>query len=114
MGDRNEVDYGNAINDINPDNIESVTVLKGPSAAALYGSRGGNGVILITTKKGKKGDGLGISFSTSNVFEKPVEYLKFHYKYGNGERNDQLDAGLAYWGGPELDKGLMAPQLEQS
>ncbi len=111
MGDRNEVDYGNAINDLNPDNIESVSVLKGPSAAALYGSRGGNGVILITTKKGKKGDGLGISFSTSNVFEKPVEYLKFHYKYANGERNDQLDEGSAYWGGPALDQGLMAQQF---
>jgi TonB-linked SusC/RagA family outer membrane protein len=110
MGDRNEVDYGNAINDLNPDNIESVTVLKGPSAAALYGSRGGNGVILVTTKKGKKGDGLGISFTTSNVFEKPVEYLNFHYKYGNGERNAQLDEGSAYWGGPELDKGLTAVQ----
>jgi TonB-linked SusC/RagA family outer membrane protein len=111
MGDRNEVDYGNAINDLNPDNIESVSVLKGPSAAALYGSRGGNGVILITTKKGKRGDGLGISFSTSNVFEKPVEYLKFHYKYSNGERNDQLDEGSAYWAGPELDKGLTAAQF---
>jgi TonB-linked SusC/RagA family outer membrane protein len=110
MGDRNEVDYGNAINDLNPDNVESVSVLKGPAAAALYGSRAGNGVILITTKKGKKGDGLGISFSTSNIFEKPVEFLKFHYKYGTGERNSQLDEGSAYWGGPELDKGLTAEQ----
>ncbi len=110
MGDRNEVDYGNAINDLNPDNVESISVLKGPAAAALYGSRAGNGVILVTTKKGKKGDGLGISFSTSNIFEKPVEFLKFHYKYANGERNDQLDEGSAYWGGPELDKGLTAEQ----
>ncbi len=110
MGDRNEVDYGNAINDLNPDNVESVTVLKGPSAAALYGSRAGNGVILITTKKGKTGEGLGISFSTSNIFEKPVEFVKFHYAYGNGQRNNQLDEGSAYWGGPELDKGLTAAQ----
>ena len=110
MGDRNEVDYGNAINDINPDNVESISVLKGPAAAALYGSRAGNGVILITTKKGKKGDGLGLSFSTSNIFEKPVEFLKFHYKYGTGERNGQLDEGSAYWGGPELDRGLTAEQ----
>lgn len=110
MGDRNEVDYGNAISDINPDNIESISVLKGPSAAALYGSRAGNGVILITTKKGKKGQGLGLSFSTSNVFEKPVEFLKFHYKYGNGERNAQLDEGSAYWAGPELDRGITAIQ----
>ena len=110
MGDRNEVDYGNAINDINPDNVESISVLKGPAAAALYGSRAGNGVILITTKKGKKGEGLGISFATSNIFENPVEFLNFHYKYGNGERASQLDEGSAYWAGPELDKGNEAVQ----
>src|SRR5690606_6163183 len=83
-GDRNEVDYGNVISDINPENIESVSILKGPSAAALYGSRAGNGVILITTKSGKKGEGLGISFSTSNVIETPYRYLDLHYKYANG------------------------------
>jgi TonB-dependent SusC/RagA subfamily outer membrane receptor len=49
------VDYGNMANDINPDDIESVSVLKGPTAAALYGSRAANGVILITTKKAKAG-----------------------------------------------------------
>jgi len=54
VGNDNRVDYGNAISDINPDNIESVSVLKGPSAAALYGSRAGNGVVLITTKSGSK------------------------------------------------------------
>lgn len=105
-GDRNEIDYGNAITDLNPDNIESVSVLKGPSAAALYGSRAGNGVILITTKKGKKGQGLGVNFSTSNVFERPVEFLKFHYRFANGERVGQLDEGSAYWSGPELNKGI--------
>ncbi len=110
MGDRNEVDYGNAITDLNPDDIASVSVLKGPSAAALYGSRAGNGVILITTKSGKKGQPLGISFSTSNVFEKPVEYLDFHYRYGNGERNNTFDEGSAYWAGPQLDVGNLAPQ----
>src|SRR5690606_26017818 len=68
MGDRNQVDYGNPISDLSPDDIEDMTVLKGPSAAALYGSRAGNGVILITTKKGKKGEAMRVSFSTSNVF----------------------------------------------
>jgi TonB-linked SusC/RagA family outer membrane protein len=110
MGDRNNVDYGNAISDINPDDIESVSVLKGPSAAALYGSRAGNGVILITTKSGKKGRGFGVSFSTSNVFEKPYEYLNFHYKYANGNRNATLNETSAYWAGPELDKGIKAVQ----
>jgi len=56
-GDRdNYVDFGNRGNDINPDDVESVTVLKGPAATTLYGSRGGSGVILITTKKGKKAE----------------------------------------------------------
>lgn len=110
QGDRNEVDYGNIISDINPEDIESVSVLKGPSAAALYGSRAGNGVILITTKSGKEGEGLGISFSTSNVVERPYRYLDLHYRYANGNRQDRYDEGSAYWGGPELDKGILAPQ----
>lgn len=104
-GSGNKVDYGNAISDINPDDIESMSILKGPSAAALYGSRAGNGVILITTKSGKKGKGLGVSFSTSNVFEKPYRFLDLHYKYANGERNFQLDESSAYWGGIPLDQG---------
>jgi len=58
VGRDNRVDYGNAISDINTDDIESMTVLKGASAAALYGSRAGNGVVLITTKSGKSRQGL--------------------------------------------------------
>lgn len=110
MGDRNVVDYGNAIADLNPEDIENITVLKGPSAAALYGSRAGNGVILITTKKGKKGKGLGIIFSTSNVAETPYRFLDYHYRYGSGDRNARLDERSLYWGGPELDAGNVAVQ----
>ena len=109
-GSRNQVDYGNAISDINPDDIESVSVLKGPSAAALYGSRAGNGVILITTKSGKGKRKLGVSVSTNNVFERPVKLLDFHYRYGSGQRNPVLDEGSAYWGGPQLDVGNRAVQ----
>jgi TonB-linked SusC/RagA family outer membrane protein len=111
MGDRNNVDYGNAISDLNPDDIENISVLKGPSAAALYGSRAGNGVIMITTKSGKKGKGLGVTFSTSNVFETPYRFLDLHYKYANGSRpSTGLNQSSAYWGGPELDKGNTAVQ----
>ena len=60
------VDYGTGISDINPDDIESVSVLKGPNAAALYGSRAANGVIMITTKKGTNRKGLGVSFSSTD------------------------------------------------
>nr|WP_293840900.1 SusC/RagA family TonB-linked outer membrane protein [uncultured Arsenicibacter sp.] len=110
MGDRNNVDYGNTIADLNPEDIDQITVLKGPSAAALYGSRAGNGVILITTRKGKKGKGLGITFSTSNVFEKPYRFLDLHYKYASGDRNNRLDESSMYWGGPALDAGNLAVQ----
>ncbi|CAN5878782.1 SusC/RagA family TonB-linked outer membrane protein [soil metagenome] len=110
MGDRNEVDYGNAISDLNPEDIASISVLKGPSAAALYGSRAGNGVVLITTKKGQKGQGMNIAFSTSNVFERPMRYLNFHYQHASGNRVALLDERSAYWSGPQLDVGNTAVQ----
>ncbi|OOG77121.1 SusC/RagA family TonB-linked outer membrane protein [Algoriphagus sp. A40] len=110
MGDRNQVDYGNPIADLSPDDIEDMTVLKGPSAAALYGSRAGNGVILITTKKGKKGEAMRVNFSTSNVFETPYRFLDMHYQYANGSRTDLLDERSAYWSGPKLDVGNKAVQ----
>lgn len=104
-GSGNQVDYGNAISDINPDDIESINILKGPSAAALYGTRAGNGVVIITTKSGARNKDLGVSFSTSNVFERPTRLLDFHYRYANGERNGTFTEGSAYWGGPNLDEG---------
>ena len=61
-------DYGNAAMDINPDDIESISVLKGAAATAIYGSRGSNGVVLITTKKGKNRDGIGITFNSGVTF----------------------------------------------
>ena len=61
-GNDNDVDFGNAISDINPNDIASVSILKGPSAAALYGSRAGNGVVLITTKSGKTFQGFRCHF----------------------------------------------------
>ena len=76
------LDMGSGIADLNPDDIESISVLKGASAAALYGSRAGNGVILITTKKGASQPGLGITFSSSvgveSVFTHP-KYRPFTY-----------------------------------
>ena len=108
------VDYGGGISDLNADDIASVSVLKGPSAAALYGNRGGNGVILITTKSGKKSDGLGISFSSSNVFETPYKFFEKSNRFANGSRpnpaTSQIDETSSGWVGPELDKGLTAVQ----
>jgi len=77
-------DWGNSSADINPDDIESMTVLKGANAAALYGSRAANGVILITTKKGAKRKGIGVSI-TSGVSISTVAVLpEYQNEYGGG------------------------------
>jgi len=77
-------DKGDALSDINPDDVESMSVLKGAGAAAVYGSRGANGVILITTKKGSKRKGIGISFNSSFMAENPMKYPTFQNEYGQG------------------------------
>jgi len=77
-------DMGDALSDINPEDIESMSVLKGAGAAAAYGSRGANGVILITTKKGTKRKGLGVSFNSSYIMESPSVYPRLQNKYGQG------------------------------
>lgn len=84
FGNDNRVDYGNAISDLNSDDIESVSVLKGPSAAALYGSRAGNGVVLITTKSGQKNKGIKVEFSTNNVFDMPYKYFPVQKNFATG------------------------------
>ncbi len=83
-----ETDFGNGAQDINPDDIESMSVLKGPNATALYGSRGANGVILITTKTGKRSQGLGISFTNNTTFESVLRLPQWQDEYGQGANND--------------------------
>jgi TonB-linked SusC/RagA family outer membrane protein len=77
-------DFGNAAMDIDPNNIESVSVLKGGSAAALYGSRAANGVILITTKKGSKKKGIGVNISSAVTFDQVAIMPKYQNEYGQG------------------------------
>lgn len=77
-------DYGNAIQDLNPDDIESVSVLKGQAAAALYGSRAANGAIVIETKKGGRRKGLGVSFRTGVTFEEIAFMPAYQNDYGGG------------------------------
>ncbi len=84
QGEYGSFDGGNGISDINPDDIETLTVLKGPAAAALYGTRGGNGVILVTTKKGAARKGLGIKYSTNYVIDNPLLYTDNQSEYGQG------------------------------
>ena len=79
------IDWGNAASDIDPNNVESITVLKGANASALYGSRASNGVIIITTKKGIKGaKKLGVDINSSVVFDQPAYFPKLQNEYGGG------------------------------
>ena len=95
------IDYGNGLSDINSEDIESVSVLKGPSASALYGSRAGNGVILITTKSGRIQKGLGITvsstFGTESIFTRP----KMQDDYAQGDQNG-FDPMLSTSWGPKI------------
>lgn len=114
------VDYGNGAASINPDDIENVSVLKGPSAAALYGSRGANGVILITTKSGKGAKGIGVSVNSNTAFDTPFRLPEWQNEYGQGNKglfsfvdgtgkgvNDGVDES---WG-PKMD-GRLLPQFD--
>jgi len=99
-------DGGDGISSINPDDIESVRVLKGGAATALYGSRGGNGVILIITKGGTKSQGFGVEVSSSVTFDQlDTSILDFQTTYGQGTRArvpanqaEAFDLGNSAWG----------------
>lgn len=83
--DNMPADYGSNVNDLNPEDIESVTVLKGPGASALYGQRGANGAIIITTKSGsKKGGRMGVTFNSNASLEQPNRWPDLQYQYGQG------------------------------
>lgn len=98
-------DTGDGLNSINPDDIESMTVLKGGTAAALYGSRAGNGVILITTKSGKGSKGIGVEYNGTYTFEKVRDLTDWQYEYGSGTqgvkpttKDEALANGAVSWG----------------
>jgi TonB-linked SusC/RagA family outer membrane protein len=112
-------DLPNGVASINPDDIESVTVLKGPNAAALYGIRAAQGVILITTKKGKNNDNLGVSINSNITFSTPLVLPDFQNSYGqtygtpgvnffqftDGSSGTTPDGTDESWGAP-LDRGF--------
>lgn len=114
-----EIDFGNGAMEINPDDVESVSVLKGPSAAALYGTRAANGVILITTKDGSGKKGIGVSFNSTNSVETAFRLPQFQNSYGQGNSGnfefvDGLGGGtndnISYSWGPRTD-GRLIPQF---
>ena len=78
------IDFGNGAQIVNSFDIENISVLKGPAAAALYGSRAANGVIYITTKTGKNNDGWGVSVNSNTVLETPLKLPNFQDQFGNG------------------------------
>ncbi|MFV5691417.1 SusC/RagA family TonB-linked outer membrane protein [Flavobacterium sp. LT1R49] len=84
MGQDSPIDYGNGISDLNLDDIESVTVLKGAGATALYGNRAANGALIITTKSGKKAKGFGITYNSGVTFDVIQRWPDYQYKYGQG------------------------------
>lgn len=111
----NYVDYGNRFNDLNPDDIESLTLLKGPAATSLYGSRGASGVLLVTTKKGGAEDGsMKIDFNHSTSFEQAYILLQRQDQYGQGFAlpfagvEGGFDTGENWSWGPRLD-GVVRP-----
>lgn len=92
------LDMGNGLSDINADDIASISVLKGPAAAALYGSLGGNGVILITTKTGKKQSGLGVSISSSVGIESIFTNPEMQNSFAQGTNNLYDSSSTLSWG----------------
>lgn len=84
-GGGNTSDGGDGLSSINPDDVESMTVLKGATAAALYGSRAKDGVIMITTKSRGDNKGLGVTFNTNFTNETPLDFTDYQYEYGQGE-----------------------------
>lgn len=108
------IDYGNAVQDVDAANIESISVLKGPNAAALYGSRASNGAIVITTKSGRTSSGL--SATSSMTFENPLRLPSYQNEYGQGVDGEfqWVDgAGAGTWDfvdeswGPRMDGRLI-------
>lgn len=121
FGSDNRVDYGNAIADLDPESIESISILKGPSAAALYGTRAGNGVVLVTTKKAKLKEGMKVTIVSNTVFDVPARFLNVQTKFSTGffsYRPENFGGGIlplispgdGTGSGPECDKGYWAVQ----
>ncbi|CCH54860.1 TonB-dependent receptor plug [Fibrisoma limi BUZ 3] len=116
IGSSTSVDYGNGAAAINPDDIENVSVLKGPSAAALYGSRGANGVVLVTLKSGRGSKGIGVAVNSNTTFDTPFRQPEWQNEYGQGGkgqfkyvdgRGGGINDGVDESWGPKLDGRLI-------
>lgn len=119
-GQRGNLDYGSGASVVNPDDVESMEVLKGPNAAALYGSLAANGAILVTTKKGKAGNNFGISLNSNFMMSTITEFPAYQNVYGEGNAGryvqdlnniDQTIGGVYRMG--KTDRSWGAPMLGQ-
>ncbi len=104
-GSEGGLDRGDGLSSLNPDDIESISVLKGGTAAALYGSRAANGVILITTKSGRAQKGIGVEFNSTATMESPLSIPDWQYVFGSGQRglaptskSEAIASGRISWG----------------
>lgn len=91
-------DGGDAISNLNPDDIESMNILRGPNAAALYGARANNGVIMITTKKGRKQKGIGLSYNNNTAWENPFYSIEMQDQYAQGSGGNYNATDENSWG----------------
>ena len=105
------IDRGSALMDLNPNDIESISVLKGPNAAALYGSRAGNGVILITTQKGRGNAGWGVQYDATMTWTRIAETLEQQRRYGQGHIDTKHQCTAVY---DKTDNGSWGPVLDGS
>lgn len=107
------VDYGNSLNDLNPDDFASITVLKGPKAAALYGERGTSGALIITTKSGKNKEGVGVNYTSGVAIDKVNRFWDEQNEYGGGGLlGTNFNQYRSDWGGNfgPLTNGQLIPQ----
>lgn len=101
-GLNNGYDFGNGANAVNPDDVENMTILKGAAATALYGSRAAGGVVMITTKSGKKGKGIGIEYNGGLQWSNILRLPQFQNDFGMGWDGDKTDNENGSWG-PRFD-----------
>jgi len=122
LGNAGSRDFANTISDINSEDIESMSVLKGPNAAALYGSRAAAGVVLITTKKGKGSKGLGITINSNTSFSNLLVLPDYQNSFGQGSngqfsyvdgKGGGINDGVDESWGPRLD-GRLIPQFNSN
>ncbi|MGX8696575.1 MAG: TonB-dependent receptor plug domain-containing protein, partial [Prevotella sp.] len=102
----NQYDFGNGANAVNPDDVESMTILKGAAATALYGSRAANGVILITTKNGHQQNGIGVEYNGGLQWESVLRLPQSQNDFGMGWYGNKTDDENGSWG-PKFDGSML-------